>query len=149
MKRILVSTQLIALLTFGHLSFATSTLLFDVRLAPLGLTLSNPGIPLQIGTTIPGKVYPFAGIKINTPGYSVVPGSGTHCTMEPNGYCLFSVVNTSPALLFVSIPITINQGDKRWMTPLPPVSLAMTLCLNGAGSTYSCEEHIVQSNPPG
>src|SRR5665213_2402070 len=52
---------------------------------------------LNITTTIPNHTYPNVGIKINTPGY--LP---TGCSMNGNGYCLFSVSNTTAA----TIPVT-------------------------------------------
>ena len=54
---------------------------------------------LNVLTTIPNHTYPFAGIKINTPGYAV---SG--CSLQSNGYCLFSVSNTKAAILPVTAP---------------------------------------------
>lgn len=60
-------------------------------------TYSASALTLLISTTIPNHVYPAAGIIINTPGYSVFG-----CTKASNGYCLFSVSNTSPVTFLVS-----------------------------------------------
>jgi hypothetical protein len=60
-------------------------------------TYNVAALNLSITTTIPGHNYPDAGIKINTPGYQP-----TNCTLNSNGYCLFSVSSTQP----VSIPVT-------------------------------------------
>jgi hypothetical protein len=45
-----------------------------------------------ITSNIPNHTYPNAGIKINTPGYTLAG-----CTMNSNGYCTFSVSNTQAA----------------------------------------------------
>ena len=67
-------------------------------------------INLSILTTIPNHNYASAGIKINTPGYKI---SG--CTMIDNGYCLFSVNNTSAA----SITLTdTNNSNAPWYPSL-------------------------------
>ncbi len=49
---------------------------------------------LSFRTVAPNHTYPAAGIKIRTPGYTV---SG--CTLFSNGYCLFSVSDTTPATI--------------------------------------------------
>lgn len=65
---------------------------------------------LSILTTIPNHTYDVAGIKINTPGYTL-----TGCTMINNGYCLFVVSNTSAA----SITITnTNNTNAPWYPSL-------------------------------
>lgn len=50
---------------------------------------------LSITTTVPNRVYPSVGIKINRPGYYPLMG----CTPIANGYCLFSANNVSPTKL--------------------------------------------------
>lgn len=55
-------------------------------------TYTTSAINLSITTTIPNHTYPNAGIKINTPGYSL-----KGCTLNSNGYCLFAVSNTNAA----------------------------------------------------
>jgi hypothetical protein len=57
-------------------------------------TYNVSGLVLNILTSIPHHTYPAAGIRINTPGYTV---SG--CTPIANGYCLFTVGDTSPSTL--------------------------------------------------
>jgi len=47
---------------------------------------------LSIRTVTPNHTYPAAGIKVLTPGYSL-----TGCTFLPNGFCQFSVSDTSAA----------------------------------------------------
>lgn len=86
-------------------------------------TIPPASSTLSIITTTPRKTYPTAGIKILTPGYSIVGKSPS-----PNGFVLFSVSNTAPAQLTLAGPVgTIN----------------IRLCLNGVGKTYSCEEYTV------
>lgn len=58
---------------------------------------------LTVYTTIPNHLYSAAGIKINTPGHSIA-GIGVVCTLISNGYCLFSVSDTSPASFFIVVP---------------------------------------------
>ncbi|KTC92359.1 hypothetical protein [Legionella cincinnatiensis] len=65
---------------------------------------------LSILSTIPNHTYAAAGIKINTPGYKL-----TGCTLINNGYCLFTVSNTSAA----SITITkTNNTNAPWYPSL-------------------------------
>ena len=54
-------------------------------------------LTLSILTTIPNHTYSFAGIKINTPGFTP-----QGCTPISNGYCLFSVSYATPARIFIS-----------------------------------------------
>ncbi|WP_058478751.1 GMC family oxidoreductase, partial [Legionella steigerwaltii] len=61
---------------------------------------------LTVLTTVPKHTYPFAGIKINSPYYSI--GSG--CTPLSNGFCMFSVSNTSAAMIQIKIPDYIIIG---------------------------------------
>ncbi len=58
-------------------------------------------LSLSISTVVANHTYPAAGIKINTPNYTL--GSG--CTPLANGFCSFSVSNTKPATIIVN---TIN-----------------------------------------
>lgn len=57
------------------------------------------GLNLIINTTIPNHTYPFAGIKIDNPGYRVAG-----LTPLKNGYYLFSVSNSSPANILIIPP---------------------------------------------
>jgi len=77
---------------------------------------------LIINTTIPNHTYPTAGIKLNTPGFTLT-GAGTECTMY-NGFCLFSVSDTTAKTISVS-------GNGKFNA---------TLCLNGAGP-LSCQKY--------
>lgn len=79
------------------------------------------GSILIIRTTIPNHRYPDAGIRINTPGYSVV-----NC--KPSGnFCLFSVSDKKPAKLVI-------DGPKG--------SINVTLCLKGTGP-LSCQNYNI------
>ncbi|MFI4919704.1 MAG: hypothetical protein ACHP65_09135 [Legionellales bacterium] len=52
---------------------------------------------LSISTTIPNHVYSYAGIRVNTPGYIL-----KDCIPTSNGYCLFSVSDTTPASISIN-----------------------------------------------
>ena len=56
---------------------------------------------LTITTTIPNHVYPLAGIKINTSGYTLAD-VGTACTPLDNGMCQFSVSDTAAKAMAVN-----------------------------------------------
>ena len=60
-------------------------------------------LSLGITTTIPNHTYPAAGIKVLTSNY--VPSG---CTPAPNGYCLFSVSNTSSASISIQPNVVVN-----------------------------------------
>lgn len=64
-------------------------------------TYNVAALTLSIRTAVPNHVYPAAGIKINTPGYELA-NIGLSCTPNANGYCLFSVNNTTPASISIS-----------------------------------------------
>ncbi|HHF0526732.1 TPA: GMC family oxidoreductase [Legionella anisa] len=61
---------------------------------------------LSLLTTVPNHTYPFAGIKINSPFYSIAAG----CTQLSNGFCMFSVSNTAPAMIQIQVPDYIIIG---------------------------------------
>ena len=62
-------------------------------------TVNN--LNLNIKTNIPNKAYPNAGIKLNTPGYTL---ANTQCRPNANGFCLFSVNDqTSTSLLLTPL----------------------------------------------
>ncbi|KTD70803.1 hypothetical protein [Legionella tucsonensis] len=58
-------------------------------------------VNLSILTKTPNHTYPFAGIKINTPYYSIA-NVGLNCTLLSNGFCMFSVSNVSPAMIHMA-----------------------------------------------
>ena len=99
---------------------------------------TTSALNLNITTTIPKHTFPNAGIKINTPGY--LPAG---CSPNSNGYCLFSVSNTtaaaitatpatcqsyadlivfSPAVTYVNNPTGITPN------PLQQFTINMTMC---------------------
>jgi hypothetical protein len=53
---------------------------------------------LNIRTTAPNHTYPSVGIRLNTPGYSLSNG----CNTTTDGYCLFSVSDTTASAITVS-----------------------------------------------
>jgi len=87
-------------------------------------TYSVSAQDLSILTTVPNHTYPFAGIKINTPNYTI---SGVQCAPTGNGYCKFSVSDTSPT------NITIN-------------STASTYTIGGSLSGLTASGLILQNN---
>lgn len=56
--------------------------------------------------TVPMHIYPYAGIKINSPYYSI--GSG--CTPLSNGFCMFYVSHRSSATIQIKAPDYIIIG---------------------------------------
>src|SRR5918911_1313610 len=78
--------------------------------------VTTSGNIVTISPTIPHN-YPFAGIKLNTQGYTL-KNPGTDCILHPNGYCLFATSPTNP------VNITINGATGFLNT---------TLCLDGKG----------------
>lgn len=80
---------------------------------------------LSIRTVVPNHTYPAAGIKVRTPGFTL---SG--CTPIANGYCLFSVSDTTPKTIVVSqtfaatlsssvdtLALSVNTGGALTGTP--------------------------------
>lgn len=113
--------SLFSLLLMTQAKLAYSGLLFNITAtggAPetisLELCLNGVGplscqnysvgnLNLSILSTIPNHNYNAAGIKVNTPGYTL-----TGCTMINNGYCIFTVSNTSPASIAITNTNNIN-----------------------------------------
>ncbi|MDR3476967.1 MAG: hypothetical protein P4M14_02915 [Gammaproteobacteria bacterium] len=121
MKAISAKVSLLATLLFCPVAFSAGSL-FNVV---------TTGTTLNISTTIPNHLYPNAGIKVNTPGYSLAGG----CRPTANGYCLFPASNTTPA----NLSINGVAGN-----------VALTLCLNGLGP-LSCQNYttvIGSATPP-
>ena len=56
------------------------------------------GLNLNIRTAAPNHTYPSVGIRLNTPGYSLSNG----CNTTTDGYCLFSVSDTTASAITVS-----------------------------------------------
>ncbi len=108
-KRLLMTFGM-GLVLLAQSTFAGSGALFQVtaigRPAQVSITLclnakgplscqnfTVSALNLMITTTIPNHVYPLAGIKINTPGYTLAD-LGVTCTPISNGMCQFSVSDT-------------------------------------------------------
>lgn len=81
---------------------------------------------INIKTTIHDHTYPAAGIMITNPEYHLT-NPGKDCTMNANGYCLFSVSDTSTK----KISFTGPRGK-----------LSFILCLDGAGP-FSCQNYTI------
>lgn len=96
------------------------------------------GLNLNITTTMPERTYPQAGIKLTTPGYLL-----TGCTMYKNGYCLFSVSHTTPAIIsvipatcqstpdlvvFAPTAIYLNNPTGSTPNPVQQFTVNMTMC---------------------
>lgn len=98
---------------------ATITLCLNGKGALSCQEISVAALNLRISTIAPGHVYPFAGIKINTPGYTLA-NLGNDCMMHKNGFCLFRVSSSTP----------------QSVTLLPPIGAAyaggIVACLEGA-----------------
>lgn len=86
-------------------------------------------VTLSIITTIPNHTYPFAGIKINTPGYEP-----TGCSVNSNGYCLFSASNTNavtiqatpPDVIVFSPAVTlVNNPTESTPNPVQQFTISM------------------------
>lgn len=123
MKRTLVTACVSVALFNCQTGFASSSGLF--------FNVTAAGNNLSINTTIPHHTYPAAGIKINTPGYTLA-GVGTACVNAGNGYCLFSVSDTQAK----SLSITGST---------PSGKLSITLCLNGKGP-LSCQDYSLSAS---
>ena len=140
MKRIFITICALFSLLYSQANFAGPGALFNVATSgtpgnvSIDLCLNGKGpvscqtytltaLTLTITTTTPRKTYPYAGIKINTPGFTIA-NIGATCTPISNGYCLFSVSSTSP--------IVINLVGKNTLAITPSTLLPASL-----GSPYS------------
>lgn len=111
MKRIFSIISITFLLVCSFENEAKSAPLFNASLAAGILTISP---------TIKNRVYSSAGIQITTPGVNTPSG----CTPHANGYCIFSMSSTNPAVLnFLNLPQKIDG----------------VVCLNGIG-VLSCQK---------
>lgn len=125
MLRILSIIAAYIITLFPNIMYGHSTgLLFKV---------SATNNQLSISTVKPNYRYPQAGIKINTSGYSI-ENIGTECTPNANGYCIFSVSDTTPATISI-----------LGATGLVDISL----CLKGS-VPLSCQHYniAISSTPP-
>ncbi|WP_133135229.1 hypothetical protein [Legionella rowbothamii] len=116
MIKYLRNFSVVLLLLIYHSAFSANSSFFNISAtgtpANLSITLCLNGkgalscqnynvsaLTLSILTTVRNRSYPWAGIKINTPGYAL---SG--CSQNSNGYCLFSVSNTNAAIIPITPP---------------------------------------------
>lgn len=101
-----------------------------VNAAPI-FNIAVNGALLQITTNIPNHVYPNAGIKVNTSGYTVntnpvalVGVPTTNCTLTAAGFCQISVSAATPKVVSI-------QGSRTG-------NVNVTVCLNALGP-FSCQ----------
>ncbi len=106
---------------------------------------SMSGALLTVTTNIPGRVYPQAGIRVNTPGYTAVTDAGfahrlvgNTCSPLSNGFCQFAVSNTNPVELVIYSTAATGLTTS---IPAPTVPISITLCLNARGP-LSCQTQI-------
>lgn len=110
MKKYSITTVILLGLGLNNGVYSAKGLLFNV---------TTRGTILTINTTVPNHTYPSAGIKINSPGFTLNSG----CTPAANGYCLYSVSDIKAAT--ITILGTVGPID-------------FTLCLNGKAA-LSCQ----------
>jgi len=121
MKKICLIAFITLCASWAQFTCAASGPLFNIAVS---------GNTLTIKTTTPGWFYDHAGIKFIIPGYSIIGKK----PQPANGYYIFSVSDTQPAVLQV-------KG--------PTGTVIVSVCLDGVGDTYSCEQYpIVIPNFP-
>ena len=125
MKRTLIAIVVLCIMFICRISCAAG-LLFDIHAygnpANVNITLclnakgplscqqyNVSALNLSILGTVPNHTYPFAGIKINSPFYSLA-NNGLSCTPLSNGFCMFSVSNKTPANINIKAPDYIIVG---------------------------------------
>jgi len=139
LKKILAHLSVALVLLFGQSGYADSRLFFNVASSgvadnvSINLCLNGKvpvscqqynvsGLTLSISTAIPGHLYPVAGIKINTPGYTLA-NLGVDCNAFSNGYCLFKTSKTSSKLLTIlkggAQQYTVNASGDSHVTATP------------------------------
>lgn len=87
---------------------------------------------LNIRTIVPNHIYPAAGLKVFTPGYSVAG-----CTYLSNGYCKFSVSNSNPIAITLSSVIAPNLMSISPNTGTAAGNVGVTLSGNHLSGTSS------------
>jgi len=126
MKRNFIAIVLLLTLLFSKVNFADSGLLFNVNASgdptevSITLCLNAKGplscqnyfvsaTNLTILTTPSDHTYHYAGIKVNSPFYSIA-NAGISCTPLSNGFCMFTVSDTQPAAISIKNPDYIVVG---------------------------------------
>lgn len=102
-------------------------------------------LTLQISTRIPHHIFPNAGIKINASGYSLAG-----CTTISNGYCLFSVSDTSSNIVnatSVTIPLSVNTTNLALKTGGSSRQIVITN--SGVGAANNVTYHLSPALPAG
>ncbi|CEG55619.1 lactonase family protein [Legionella fallonii] len=89
-------------------------------------------LTLSISTTIPHHQYNNAGIKVNTPGYTVTI-NGAPCHLNNKGYCSFVVSDTSPATFQVrpntyAYVVNYNQPSTISICPVSSDGSHLGIC---------------------
>jgi DNA-binding beta-propeller fold protein YncE len=83
----------------------------------------------RIFTTIPNHLYLLAGIKINTPGYTL----GADCIPAGNGYCMFSVSDTTSKV------ISLNTSAQHYAYVTNSGNHTVSWCsIESAGTLSGC-----------
>lgn len=108
------------LIIFSYIPFTNvfASNYFNVTLTGATLTIAPTFNPKA-----PNKVYPNAGIKITSAGFTL-----SQCTPQTNKFCTFAASANAPANLVVSGP----SG-----------TITVTACLNATKNTANCEIHSI------
>ena len=93
-------------------------------------TYTVSALNFRISTTIPNHLYSLAGIKINTPGYTLV----TTCTSTVNGYCMFAVSDTTSKVF------SLSTGAQHYAYVTNSSNNTVSWCSIGAsGALSNCD----------
>lgn len=149
MKRFSMLCLMLSVLTIAQVSIASKGAFFNVTSAGTpanaNITLclnakselscqhyTVASLNLSINTSIPNHIYPSAGIKVNTSGYTL-----TGCAPLNNGYCQFSVSNTAP------ISIALSNTNYELVTVGNPGNAADTTGFGAVNYTYKIGKYHV------
>jgi hypothetical protein len=158
MKRILITLCAFIALFMSSLSFAGGSFFNITTTGNTGLTdiilcLDGRGptscqnytvgsLTLNITTAFPNHTYPNAGILVTTPGFFLA-NPGIDCTMLSNGYCVFSVSDTSPATVTLGGGITPTNAV---LTATPGLTLSVTGLTTTTGNNSGTAREITITN---
>ena len=93
---------------------------------------------LKITSTIPNHTYNYAGIKINTPGYSI-NNTGADCTVYDNGYCLFSVSSVAYRAISLVANGSLSISPSLLPSALLNTAYSQTVTASDGVSPYTYE----------